>query len=188
MSNDDMPQSIEPERRIDSREIFDGVILRLRVDQVELPNGNPATREIVEHAHAVVVLPIDDAGDALLVRQYRYPISRDLLEAPAGGMDPGESPEEAAQREMQEEIGYSAGSLEYLGQFWSAPGFCTELMHAFIARDLTPSSLPHDEDEIIAVETHSLDSIREMIRDGRIQDAKTIAAFWMARDQMHSPR
>ena len=184
MSSDDARQSVQPERRIDSREIFDGVIVRVRVDQVALPNGNLASREVIEHSHAVVVLPIDDAGDALLVRQYRYPISRDLLEAPAGGMDAGESPAQAAQREMQEEIGYRAGRLEYLGQFWSAPGFCTELMHAFIARDLTPSSLPHDEDEIIAMETHSLDSIREMIRDGRIQDAKTIAAFWMARDRM----
>ena len=121
---------------------------------------------------------------ALLVRQYRYPIGKDLLEAPAGGIDSGESPEQAAQRELQEEIGYIAGSLERLGAFWTAPGFCTEYMYAYLARDLTPSSLAPDEDEEIVVERHSLDSVREMIRDGRIVDAKTIAAFWMALDRL----
>ena len=140
-------------------------------------------REVVEHSDAVVILPIDEGGNVTLVRQYRYPISQDLLEAPAGGVDDGESPKQAAQRELQEEIGYSSNKLEYLGKFWSAPGFCTELMHAFVARDLVPSPLPPDEDEAIEVERYPLGSIRDMIRDERILDAKTIAAFWMALDQ-----
>ena len=175
---------VQPERAVARRDMYDGRVVQLHVDEVELANGKRTTREVVEHADAVVVLPIDQSGRALLVRQYRYPIGKDLLEAPAGGIDPGEDPDEAAQRELQEEIGYRAGRLDGLGGFWTAPGFCTEYMYAYLARDLSESSLAPDEDEDIAVERHSLDSIRTLIRDGRIVDAKTIAAFWMALDRM----
>jgi len=177
-----MGQPIQPERGVDSRQIYDGKILQLHVDEVELPNGNRATREVVEHSDAVVIVPIDADGHVLLVRQYRYPIARDLLEAPAGGIDDGEKPDEAAQRELREEIGLASERLEYLGQFWSTPGFCTELMHAFVARDLVPSPLSPDEDEAIVVERYPLDSLRTMIASGEIRDAKTIAALWMALD------
>ena len=183
-SSKGVDREVQPERMVGRRDVYDGRVVQLHVDEVELPNGKRTTREVVEHADAVVVLPLDQSGMALLVRQYRYPIGKDLLEAPAGGIDPGESPEQAAQRELQEEIGYIAGSLERLGAFWTAPGFCTEYMYAYLARDLTPSSLAPDEDEEIVVERHSLNSIRAMIRDGRIVDAKTIAAFWMALDRL----
>ncbi len=183
-SSKGVDREVQPERMVGRREVYDGRVVQLHVVEVELPNGKRTTREVVEHAGGVVVLPIDQSGRALLVRQYRYPIGQDLLEAPAGGIDPGEVPEQAAQRELQEEIGYRAGRLESLGGFWTAPGFCTEYMYAYLARDLTPSSLAPDEDEEIVVERHSLDSVREMIRDGRIVDAKTIAAFWMALDRM----
>ena len=144
---------VGPERAVARRDVYDGRIVQLHVDEVELPNGHRTTREVVEHSDAVVVLPIDRSGRALLVRQYRYPIGRDLLEAPAGGIDPGESPEQAAQRELQEEIGFRAGRMDGLGTFWTAPGFCTEYMYAYLARDLSPSSLPPDEDENIVVRT-----------------------------------
>ena len=183
-SSKGVDREVQPERMVGRREVYDGRVVQLHVDEVELSNGKRTTREVVEHAGAVVMLPIDQSGEALLVRQYRYPISQDLLEAPAGGIDPGEAPEQAAQRELQEEIGYRAGRLDSLGEFWTAPGFCTEYMYAYLARDLSPSSLAPDEDEEIVVERHSLDSIRAMIRDGRIVDAKTIAAFWMALDRM----
>ena len=183
-SSKGVDREVQPERMVGRRDVYDGRVVQLHVDEVELPNGKRTTREVVEHADAVVILPIDQSGRALLVRQYRYPIGRDLLEAPAGGIDPGESPDQAAQRELQEEIGYIAGSLERLGAFWTAPGFCTEFMHAYLARDLSPSSLAPDEDEEIIVERHSLDSVREMMRDGRIVDSKTIAAFWMALDRL----
>ncbi|MXY42942.1 MAG: NUDIX hydrolase [Dehalococcoidia bacterium] len=183
-SSDAVSGEIQPERAVGRRDVFDGRVIQLHVDEVELPNGKRTTREVAEHADAVVVLPIDESGRALLVRQYRYPIGKDLLEAPAGGIDPGEDPDEAAQRELQEEIGYKAGRLDGLGGFWTAPGFCTEYMYAYLAGDLSPSSLAPDEDEDIVVERHSLDAIREMIRDGRIVDAKTIAAYWMALDRL----
>lgn len=183
-SSDDVSGEVQPERTVARCDVYDGRVIQLHVDEVELPNGKRTTREVAEHADAVVVLPIDESGRALLVRQYRYPIGKDLLEAPAGGIDPGESPDQAAQRELQEEIGYKAGRLDGLGEFWTAPGFCTEYMYAYLAGDLSPSSLAPDEDEDIVVERHSLDSIREMIRDGRIVDAKTIAAYWMALDRL----
>ncbi len=179
-----MHGEVRPERTVVRRDVYDGRVVQLHVDEVELANGKRTTREVVEHTDAVVVLPIDQSGRALLVRQYRYPIGKDLLEAPAGGIDPGEEPDEAAQRELQEEIGYRAGRLERLGGFWTAPGFCTEYMYAYLARDLSESSLAPDEDEDIVVERHSLDSIRTLIRDGRIVDAKTIAAYWMALDRL----
>ena len=184
MSSDPLHGEVQPERAVARRDVYDGRVVQLHVDEVELANGKRTTREVIEHADAVVVLPIDQSGRALLVRQYRYPIGKDLLEAPAGGIDPGEDPDEAAQRELQEEIGYRAGRLDGLGGFWTAPGFCTEYMYAYLARDLSESSLAPDEDEDITVEQHSLDSIRTLIRDGRIVDAKTIAAFWMALDRL----
>lgn len=183
-SSDAVSEEVQPERAVGRRDVYDGRVVQLHVDEVELANGKLTSREVVEHADAVVVLPIDQSGRALLVRQYRYPIGKDLLEAPAGGIDPGEDPDEAAQRELQEEIGYRADRLDSLGGFWTAPGFCTEYMYAYIARDLSASSLAPDEDEDIVVERHSLDSVREMIRDGGIVDAKTIAAFWMALDRL----
>ncbi len=179
-----MDGEVQPERTVSRKDLFDGRVVQLHVDEVELANGKRTTREVAEHADAVVVLPVDESGRALLVRQYRYPIGQDLLEAPAGGIDPGEAPEQAAQRELQEEIGFRAGNLESLGGFWTAPGFCTEYMYAFLARDLSPSVLDADDDEVIVVERHDLDSIRAMIRDGRIVDAKTIAAYWMALDRL----
>ena len=179
-----MDGEVQPERTVARKDVYDGRVVQLHVDEVELANGKRTTREVAEHADAVVVLPIDESGRALLVRQYRYPIAQDLLEAPAGGIDAGEDPEEAAQRELQEEIGFRAGNLESLGGFWTAPGFCTEFMYAFLAMDLSPSVLEADDDEAITVERHDLDSIRAMIGDGRIVDAKTIAAYWMALDRL----
>lgn len=177
-----MDGEVQPERTLARKDLFHGRVVQLHVDEVELANGKRTTREVAEHANAVVVLPIAESGRALLVRQFRYPIGKDLLEAPAGGIDPGEAPDEAAQRELQEEIGYRAGSLESLGGFWTAPGFCTEYMYAFLARDLSRSVLEADDDEAIVVEEYDLDTVRTMIRDGRIVDAKTIAAYWMALD------
>ena len=111
-SSKGVDREVQPERMVGRRDVYDGRVVQLHVDEVELPNGKRTTREVVEHADAVVVLPLDQSGRALLVRQYRYPIGQDLLEAPAGGIDPGESPEQAAQRELQEEIGYMSGCLD----------------------------------------------------------------------------
>ena len=168
------------ERQISTQRVFSGNIVGLRLDTIELPNGRQATREVVEHHGAVVVLPIDMDGNVLLVRQYRYPVKEMALEAPAGGIEPGELPEHAAVRELGEEVGVYPKTIEQVGQFWAAPGYCTEVLYAFVARDLVPSPLEPDEDEDIEIEKHPVSNLRAMIRSGDIQDAKTISVIQMA--------
>ena len=172
--------SMEPERQVSTEPIFDGKIIQVRLDTVRLANGGQATREVVEHANAVVIVPIDDDDNVILVRQYRYPVEEALLEAPAGIIEDSELPDDCAQRELQEETGYRSGDMRSLGGFWSSPGFCTEYMYAYVAKDLTPSKLEADDDENIQVEKIPLSQIAELIRSGEIKDAKTIAALLMA--------
>lgn len=169
------------EQKISSNRVFAGKLLNLRVDTIEFSQGKYAFREIVEHNPASVVVPIDDENNVLLVRQFRYAVGHNLLEAPAGIVENGESPKECAQRELQEEIGYYARDLIPLGKFWSAPGFCNELMYAYLGRALEEKVLMSDPDENISVERIKFSGIAELIRTGEIQDAKTIAALLMAK-------
>ena len=171
---------MEPEKQLSSEPKFDGKIVRLRVDTVLLPNGEQSTREVIDHANAVVIVPVDSEDNVLLVRQYRYAVEEMLLEAPAGLIDDSEDPDDAAQRELREETGYASRSLRPLGGFWSSPGFCTEYLYAYLARDLVPSPLSPDDDEFIEVERQPISRIPQLIRLGEIQDAKTIAALLMA--------
>ena len=174
----------QPERLIKSQPIFQGRVVNLRVDTTELSKGGravEASREVVEHAQTIVVVPLDGQGNVILVEQYRHAAGESLLEAPAGGMEEGETPEEAVTRELQEETGYAPGTLERLSGFWIAPGWCNEYMHAYIARDLRPSRLPQDADEDVWVTPVPFDEIVGLIQQGRIRDSKSIAALLMAR-------
>ena len=171
---------MQPEQMISSERVFEGRIVRVRADAVLLPNGRNATREVVEHRPSVVVVPIDADGNAILVRQYRYPAEQVLLEAPAGVVEESETPDDCAMRELQEEIGFSSRDLRALGGFWMSPGYCTEFMYAYLAKDLVPSRLEADADESIEVERVSISRVSRLIRLGEIQDAKTIAALLMA--------
>ena len=169
-----------PEAVLASTVAYDGKVLRVRVDEVRFADGRSAVREVVEYPNSVVVVPIDADDNVVLVRQYRHPAGSALLEAPAGKRDGAEEPEEAAQRELREEIGHRAGRLRSLGSFWTTPGFCTELIHAFVATDLSPSRLEQDTDEDIVTETAPLSAVTDLIRTGVIQDGKTIAALLLA--------
>ena len=171
---------MQPEQMISSEWMFDGRMVRVRTDAVLLPNGRNATREVVEHRPSVVVVPIDADGNAILVRQYRYPAEQVLLEAPAGVVEESETPDDCAMRELQEEIGFSSRDLRALGGFWMSPGYCTEFMYAYLAKHLVPSRLEADADESIEVERVSISRVSRLIRLGEIQDAKTIAALLMA--------
>ena len=171
---------MQPERMISSERVFDGRIVRVRTDAVLLSNSRNATREVVEHRPSVVVVPVDADGNAILVRQYRYPAEQVLLEAPAGVVEESETPDDCALRELQEEIGFSSRDLRALGGFWMSPGYCTEFMYAYLAKDLVPSRLEADADESIEVERVSISRVSRLIRLGEIQDAKTIAALLMA--------
>jgi ADP-ribose pyrophosphatase len=174
----------QPERVLESTRLYDGRIMALRVDTVLMPNGREATREIVEHAPVVAVVPIDENGDVVLVRQYRLATGDVMLEVPAGLVDEGEEIETAAQRELQEEIGYRAGHLERLAGFFVSPGFCTEFIHVFLALGLQQSDLDADEDEDITVERVPLAGAARLVETGQICDAKSIVGILMARDRM----
>ncbi len=170
----------EPEELVSQDIVFEGKIMTVRVDRVRLPNGSEATREVVEHVNAVTIIPFDDEGNIVLVRQYRHPLGQVLLELPAGGIDPGEEPVVAAQRELREETGLAAGKLVPLGGFYSAPGFLTEYLHLFHATDLAESPLAPDPDEFVEVVRIPVGELKAMIERGEVQDAKTIAGVAMA--------
>ena len=145
-----------------------------------MPSGNSATREIVEDSHAVCIVPVDEDGNVVLVRQYRKPAEEALLEVPAGGVEEGEVSEDAVLRELQEEIGYTAGKLQHLSSYWVAPGWATEFMHAYLATGLSASKLQSDEDENIEVVRLPFDEAVAMFKTGEINDGKTIAALLLA--------
>jgi ADP-ribose pyrophosphatase len=165
------------ERVLESRRVYDGRIVNLRVDTVAIDDGATATREVVEHVQAVAVVPVMADGRIVLVRQYRLPAGRELLEVPAGSLDPGEDPDTAAQRELQEEIGFATRRLSRLGGFWVAPGYCTEYIHIYLAKDLYESRLDADHDERIEVEIVTLDDALGRIDTGEIEDAKSICGL-----------
>lgn len=168
---------MEQERTISSKSIYEGRVVKLRVDTVELPGDRTSTREIVEHRGAVVIAALDGEGNVLLVRQYRKPVEQELLELPAGTLDPGEEPEACAWRELQEETGFRAEKLEKLGGFYSAPGFCTEYLHLFLATGLQPSPMAADDDEDIRVVPTPLVQVPGLIFSEEIRDAKSIAGL-----------
>ncbi len=169
---------INPERTIESRRIYSGKILGLRIDTIDIGGGRTGTREIVEHGPAVVIVPVDAQDRVLLVRQYRKALERDLLELPAGGMNPDEDPDAAAVRELQEETGFYPGRLERLGGFYAAPGYCEEYLHLYLATDLEPRPLPQDEDEDVRLEPAPWDQIPGLLESGAICDAKSVAGLW----------
>ncbi len=160
---------------VDSVRHYEGHIVNLRVDRVRFRNGRQATREVVEHAEAVCVLALEADGRIPFVRQWRIPARRVLLELPAGGIDTGETPAQAAARELQEEVGLRPGRLERLFGFWVAPGWAEEYLHAFLATDCVPAGLPADHDEQLLVERYTLAEALAFIRSGEMQDAKSLA-------------
>ena len=175
-----MVDGTNKEPSIESNVVYQGRILDLRVDTIVLPSGRQTTREIAEHDNSVCMVPVDERSDVLLVRQYRKAVELDLLEVPAGGIEPNETPEEAVVRELQEEVGYTAGKVKPLAGFWVSPGWCTEYMYSYLATKLTPATLEADFDENITVVRVPLDSILELIGEGQIQDAKSVASLLLA--------
>ena len=168
------------ERVADSQHVYRGRAIHIRVDSVVKPNGKKTTREVVEHVDCVVVLPVDSKGNVLLVRQYRHAVDKELLELPAGSIDPGETPEQAAIRELREETGYRPSKLDALGGFYSAPGYCTEYLHFFRASQLEKSPLTAEDTDEIEVVPVSPADVPGLVASGRVCDAKTIAGFRIA--------
>ena len=176
-----MDQSSFTETHVSTRRIYEGKIINVRVDDVLLPNGNEAVREIVEHNGASCVVPVTDDGKVYMVRQYRYPFARMVLEIPAGKLDAGESPVDAANRELEEEIGMRASELVYMGEFCPSVAYDTEVIHMYLATGLTPSVQHLDDDEFLRVEMYDLDEVVRMAMDNELIDGKTIAAILKAK-------
>jgi ADP-ribose pyrophosphatase len=168
------------ERLLDSQHVYRGRAIHVRVDSVVKPNDIKTTREVVEHVDCVVILPVDSQGNILLVRQFRHAVNKVLLELPAGSIDPGETPEVAASREMREETGYKPGKLEKLGGFYAAPGYCTEYLHFFRASQLEKSPLTAEDTDEIEVVPVIPAEVSGLIASGKICDAKTIAGCRIA--------
>ncbi|MEN1759331.1 NUDIX hydrolase [Anoxynatronum sibiricum] len=168
------------EKTLKSARIYEGKIINVRVDTVELPDQKYSKREIVEHAGAAAVVPITREGEVILVKQFRKPVEDVLLEIPAGRLEPKESAENCAFRELLEETGYRAGQLDKLTAYFSSPGFSNEVIHLYLARDLTEGQAQPDEDEYLEITKIPLTEVLTMIHNGSIQDSKTIIGLLMA--------
>jgi ADP-ribose pyrophosphatase len=168
-------EPVNPERAIlDHREVYSGTIINLQVETIQQASGRTTIREVVLHPGGVTAVPVLDDGRLLLIRQFRYPIGTYILELPAGKLDSGQPPAETVAREMEEETGHKAGSLTYGCAFYTSPGISDELIHLFVARDLTPCSQRLEEGEHITVEAYTLEECLQKIGTGEITDGKTI--------------
>ena len=166
---------------LSSRSVHDGRIVKLSIEEVRLPNGNTATLELIRHPGASAVVPVDAAGNVILVRQYRHATGSWLLEVPAGTFDyPGEPPEDCARREVEEETGYRAGRLVPLGWIWTTPGFTDEKIWLYLALELVPTRSALEEDEVLTVEKLPLAEAARRAVSGEIVDAKSVCALLRA--------
>lgn len=173
--------TLNKEITVKSEKIFEGKILNLRVDTVELENQKYAKREIVEHKEASAIIAINEKNEIILVKQYRKAIEDFIYEIPAGLLNVAEEPKECALRELREETGYEAQKINKIYEFYSSPGFSNEKIHLFKAEELTFVSTKFDEDEFIEISYFSKDEIRKMINTGRITDSKTLVGilYWL---------
>ncbi len=156
------------------KEVYRGKIVTLQVDTIQLPSGRESIREVVMHPGGVTAIPVLDDGRLLMIRQFRYPLQKYILEFPAGKLDSGQSPLDTMARELEEEAGYSAEILSHECVFYTTPGICNELIHLFIARGLKPAAQKLEEGEHISVESYTLDECLQKLQTGEIVDGKTI--------------
>jgi ADP-ribose pyrophosphatase len=169
---------------LNSEIVYPGRAFTIRRDTLRLPDGHETRFDIVEHPGSVVILPVDDQGNLLFVRQYRHAAGLDLLELPAGTLDKGEAPNACASREVREETGMAAEKMEHLGGFYLAPGYATEYMHVYLATGLHSDPLEADADEFLTVEVIPLGQALDMARHGQIPDAKSLAAILLAQTHL----
>jgi len=174
------------EKRVSSELKYEGVIVNVYLDKAELHTGAVVNRELVKHPGGVTILPVDEDGNCYMVRQFRYPFGRMMLEAPAGKLEYGEEPRSCAVRELSEETGFTADNLVYLGPVCSSPGFCSEVLHIYLALGLHSGESHLDENEFLNVEKIPLSKLVEMVMNAEIDDGKTIIALLKAEKYLAS--
>lgn len=165
-------------RRLSSKMVFEGRIINLRVDEVELPDGRRSTREIIEHPGAVVIVPLDDEEQIHLVKQYRDAVEETLLELPAGKLDGGEDPEDCARRELKEELGFEAKKWRRLAEFYSSPGFCNEILYVYMAMGLVKSENVAEGEEFIEAVSRPFRPVDSLAAE--MKDGKSIVGIYLA--------
>ena len=168
------------EKTVSSREIYDGRIIHVKEDTVELPDGKLAGRELVMHHGGVGVIAVDEDKNVLTVTQNRKPYEEMVLEVPAGKLEKGEDPQTAGIRELQEETGYQAKNVEYIGKYYPTPGYCSEIISLYLATDLTFVGQNLDEGEFVEVKKIPLSTLVDMVMNNEIYDAKTAIAILKA--------
>lgn len=169
---------------IKSEVVLKARVFLLRRDWLKTPDGRETTYDIIEHHGSVAIVPIDADGNMLFVRQYRYAAGKDVLELPAGTLEPNEDPQVCAAREIREETGFAAGRLEKIGEFYLAPGYSTEFMHVFLATELTYDPLEADADEFLSVEKIPIAEAIQRSERGEIPDAKSLAALFLVQPHL----
>jgi ADP-ribose pyrophosphatase len=165
-----------------SKVVFNGIMLSLKVDTIEYKNGNTGKREVAIHPGGAAVVPVTSEGKIVLLTQFRHPVQKDTLEIPAGKLDNNEDPFVCAKRELEEETGYRSDNIKKLGEIYTTPGFCNEVLHLYIARDLVPGDHNREDgEEGMELFELTFDEIDEKIKNGELLDAKTICAVYMAK-------
>ena len=169
---------------VSSEVLLQGRVFKIRRDTLKTPDGRETKYEIIEHGGSVVIVPVDNDGNVLFVRQYRHAAGADLLELPAGTRDGDEPYTECARREIREENGMEAGKLKRVGDFYLAPGYSSEFMAVFLATDLKHNPLKADEDEFLQVEKFPVKAVDAMFQRGEAPDAKSLAAWLLAKPHL----
>ncbi|MEG1268573.1 MAG: NUDIX hydrolase [Oscillospiraceae bacterium] len=168
------------EKTISSEDIYDGRIIKITCDTIELPDGRRALREVVGHPGGACVVPIDEKNNILMVEQFRYPMKEIVLEIPAGKLEWGENPDSAVERELREETGFTADNIEYLGVNYPTPGYCAEKLYLYMATGLHKGEQELDADEYLNVKSVPFSVAVDMVMNNSIKDSKTVAAILLA--------
>ena len=165
------------EEQIETKTLYEGLVVDIKSDVVRLQNGNHSKREVVVHPGGVGIVPLTCDNKIIMVRQYRYCMDEEIIEIPAGKLEYGEDPFECAKRELSEETGCTAGRYVDLGKIYPSPGFCKETLYLYLALDLKRGDMHLDENELLSIEEVDLDVLIDMIKDNKLHDAKSVVAI-----------